>query len=221
MTTTTISPPPARYRAAGRGRAARLFLGAPDDPRWARPALWGVLVLAAALYAWGLTEAGYANSYYSAAVKSGTQSWKAFFFGSLDAGSFITVDKPPMALWAMGLFARVLGFGSWSLLLPQVIAGVAAVAVLYAAVRRAFGHPAALVAASVLALTPITVAINRDNNPDTLLLLFLVGRCGRPSAPSTPDACARCCWRRSSSAAASTPRCCRRSSSCPRSRSRT
>ncbi|OLT13990.1 glycosyl transferase family 39 [Actinomadura sp. CNU-125] len=176
MTTTTISPRPARERAAaGRGRARRLFLGAPDDPRWARPALWAVLVLAAALYAWGLTEAGYANSYYSAAVKSGTQSWKAFFFGSLDAGSYITVDKPPMALWAMGLFARVLGFGSWSLLLPQVVAGVAAVAVLYATVRRAFGHPAALVAASVLALTPITVAINRDNNPDTLLLLFLVG----------------------------------------------
>ncbi|QFG26950.1 glycosyltransferase family 39 protein [Actinomadura sp. WMMB 499] len=153
----------------------RLFLGAPDDPRWARPALWGVLVLAAALYAWGLTEAGYANSYYSAAVKSGTQSWKAFFYGSLDAGSFITVDKPPMALWAMGLFARVLGFTTWSLLLPQVVAGVAAVAVLHAAVRRPFGHPAALGAAAVLALTPITVAINRDNNPDTLLLLFLVG----------------------------------------------
>ncbi|GGV01461.1 hypothetical protein GCM10010182_18720 [Actinomadura cremea] len=174
-TTATTTARPPEPRRAERGRVRRLFLGASDDPRWARPALWAVLVLAAALYAWGLTESGYANAYYSAAVKSGTQSWKAFFFGSLDAGSFITVDKPPMALWAMGLFARVLGFGSWSLLLPQVVAGVAAVAVLYAAVRRAFGHPAALAAASVLALTPITVAINRDNNPDTLLLLFLVG----------------------------------------------
>ncbi|MFD0534112.1 glycosyltransferase family 39 protein [Actinomadura luteofluorescens] len=79
-----------------------------------------------------------------------------------------------MALWAMGLTARVLGFGTWSLLLPQVAAGVAAVAVLYTTVRRAFGHAAALTAAAVLALTPITVAINRDNNPDTLLVLFLV-----------------------------------------------
>lgn len=174
MTATTIPPVPARAPAA-RGRVRRLFLGAPGDPRWARPALWAVLAVAAALYAWGLTEAGHANAYYSAAVKSGTQSWKAFFFGSLDAGSFITVDKPPMALWAMGLLARAIGVNSWSLLLPQAIAGVAAVAVLYAAVRRPFGHPAALVAASVLALTPITVAINRDNNPDTLLLLFLVG----------------------------------------------
>ncbi|RSN71770.1 glycosyltransferase family 39 protein [Actinomadura sp. WAC 06369] len=174
MTATTLPPAPARAPAA-RGRVRRLLLGAPDDPRWARPALWAVLAVAAALYTWRLTEAGHANAYYSAAVMSGTQSWKAFFFGSLDAGSFITVDKPPMALWAMGLLARVIGVGSWSLLLPQAAAGVAAIAVLYAAVRRPFGHPAALVAASVLALTPITVAINRDNNPDTLLLLFLAG----------------------------------------------
>ncbi|MGI5201162.1 ArnT family glycosyltransferase [Spirillospora sp. CA-108201] len=172
--TSTLTPPPAAGHAAPRGRARRLLLGPSGDPRWARPALWAVLIAATALYAWGLSAAGDANSYYSAAVKSGTQSWKAFFFGALDAGSYITVDKPPMALWAMGLTARVLGFGTWSLLLPQVAAGVAAVAVLYATVRRAFGHAAALTAAAVLALTPITVAINRDNNPDTLLVLFLV-----------------------------------------------
>ncbi|MFI7112488.1 glycosyltransferase family 39 protein [Nonomuraea sp. NPDC050227] len=133
-----------------------------------------MLSAAFVLYAWNLWSAGYANSYYSAAVKSDTGSWKAFFFGALDAESFITVDKPPMALWAMGLLARVLGFGTWSLMLPQVLAGVAAVAVLHATVRRAAGFPAALIAAGVLALTPITVAINRDNNPDTLLVLWLV-----------------------------------------------
>ncbi|MEU9844430.1 glycosyltransferase family 39 protein [Actinomadura sp. NPDC048032] len=174
MTSTLTPPPPAAGRTAPRGRARRLLLGPEGDPRWARPALWAVLIAATALYGWGLTAAGDANSYYSAAVKSGTQSWKAFFFGSLDAGSYITVDKPPMALWAMGLTARVIGFGTWSLLLPQVAAGAAAVAVLHATVRRAFGHAAALTAAAVLALTPITVAINRDNNPDTLLVLFLV-----------------------------------------------
>ncbi|MCR3739104.1 4-amino-4-deoxy-L-arabinose transferase [Actinomadura glauciflava] len=174
MTSTLTPPPPATGHTAPRGRAHRLLLGPGGDPRWARPALWAVLIAATALYAWGLTAAGDANTYYSAAVKSGTQSWKAFFFGSLDAGSYITVDKPPMALWAMELTARVLGFGTWSLLLPQVAAGVAAVAVLYTTVRRAFGHAAALTAAAVLALTPITVAINRDNNPDTLLVLFLV-----------------------------------------------
>ncbi|MGI5226876.1 glycosyltransferase family 39 protein [Actinoallomurus sp. CA-142502] len=142
------------------------------DPWWTRGALGGVLLLAALLYGWGLS--GYANEYYSAAVRSGTESWKAFFFGSLDSASFITVDKPPMALWVQELTARVIGFGSWSLLLPEVVMGVAGVFVLYVTVRRVFGPVAGLVAALVMALTPITVAINRDNNPDTLLVLLLL-----------------------------------------------
>ncbi|WP_018656339.1 glycosyltransferase family 39 protein [Actinomadura flavalba] len=167
MTATTTAPAPAAEE-----RRTRRWRG---EPGWSRPALLAVLAVAALLYGWGLSAAGDANAYYSAAVKSGTQSWSAFFFGSLDAESFITVDKPPLALWVMGLFARVLGYGTWALLLPQVIAGVAAVAVLHATVRRASGPVAAIVAAAVLALTPITVAINRDNNPDTLLVLLLVG----------------------------------------------
>jgi 4-amino-4-deoxy-L-arabinose transferase-like glycosyltransferase len=137
-----------------------------------RPALLAILALAAVLYAWGLS--GYANEYYSAAVRSGTQNWKAFFFGSLDSASYITVDKPPMALWVQEIFARIFGFGTWSLLLPSVLMGVAAVLVLYATVRRAFGPVAGLIAALVMTLTPITVAINKDNNPDTLLVLLLV-----------------------------------------------
>ncbi|POM22604.1 hypothetical protein BTM25_55540 [Actinomadura rubteroloni] len=158
---------------AAPGVLRRAALGG-DGPRWSRPALWAVLVAAFALYAWDLPGGGTANAYYAAAVKSATQSWKAFFFGSLDAGSFITVDKPPLALWVQALFARVLGFGPWALLLPQALAGTAAVAVLHATVRRAFGPVAALAAAVVLALTPITVAIDRDNNPDALLVLLLV-----------------------------------------------
>ncbi|MDR8411200.1 glycosyltransferase family 39 protein [Nonomuraea sp. 3-1Str] len=151
--------------------------GAGDAPRWSRPALWAVLAAAFVLYAWALS--GYANEYYSAAILSGTKSWKAFFFGAIDAGSYITVDKPPLALWVMGLSARVFGFGTWSMLLPQAVAGVAAVALVHSAVLRAHGgarqgHVAALVAAVVMTLTPITVAINRDNNPDTILVLLLV-----------------------------------------------
>jgi 4-amino-4-deoxy-L-arabinose transferase-like glycosyltransferase len=164
-----------------RGPLSRAVLGAPGDPRWVRPALWGVLALAAVLHTWALAQNGYANTYYAAAVYSGTQSWKAFFFGALDSGSFITVDKPPLALWVMGLSARVFGFGTWSMLLPQAVAGVAAVAVVHSAVRRALAargevmaRAAALVAALAMTLTPITVAINRDNNPDTLLVLLLV-----------------------------------------------
>ncbi|GAB3983376.1 glycosyltransferase family 39 protein [Actinoallomurus acanthiterrae] len=171
--TTQLSEPAGAPQAPPRNRLGRLALGPTGDPAWTRPALWAVLALAAALYGWGLSGGGYANSFYSAAVKSGAQSWKAFFFGSLDSASFITVDKPPMALWVQEIFARIIGFGTWSLLLPEVIMGVAAVAVVYATVRRAFGPVAGVIAALVMTLTPITVAINRDNNPDTLLVLLL------------------------------------------------
>jgi 4-amino-4-deoxy-L-arabinose transferase-like glycosyltransferase len=172
--TTQLAEPATAPHPRPPGRLRRLALGPSDEPRWTRPVLWAVLLLAAVLYAWGLSKSGYANSFYSAAVKSGTESWKAFFFGSLDSASFITVDKPPMALWVMELTARIFGFGTWSLLLPQVVIGVATVALLFSVVRRVFGPVAGVIAALVMTLTPITVAINRDNNPDTLLVLLLV-----------------------------------------------
>ncbi|GGK78476.1 glycosyl transferase [Planomonospora parontospora subsp. parontospora] len=173
--------PDAAPRVPDVPRAARH--GGPEagTPRWARPGLWAVLALAAFLHTWALGRNGDANDYYAAAILSGTQSWKAFFFGALDAGSFITVDKPPVALWVMGLSARIFGYGTWSMLLPQAVAGVAAVWVVHSAVRRSLaelpGHAsqaAGLAAALVMTLTPITVAINRDNNPDTILVLLLV-----------------------------------------------
>ncbi|MFD5628577.1 ArnT family glycosyltransferase [Streptomyces sp. NPDC127072] len=159
-------------------RLRRLFTGPPDDPRWARPALWTILVLAVGLYAWNVSSVT-GNSFYNAAVYSGTRSWKAFFFGALDSGSFITVDKPPFALWVMGLSARVFGFGAWQLALPMVAMGTGSVALLYRMVKRDFGAMAATVAALALTLTPITVAINRDTNPDPVLVfLMLLGAAG-------------------------------------------
>ena len=98
------------------------------------------------LYLWGLGASGWANSFYSAAVQAGAKSWKAFFFGSSDAANFITVDKPPAALWVMEISARLFGVNAWSILVPQALEGVAAVGVLYAAVRRWFGAGAALLA---------------------------------------------------------------------------
>ncbi|MEV1247127.1 glycosyltransferase family 39 protein [Nonomuraea sp. NPDC049750] len=165
-------------------RPARIWRGAPEDPRWSRPALWAVLAVALVLYTWALS--GNANEYYSAAILSGTKSWKAFFFGAIDSSSYITVDKPPLALWVMGLSARIFGFSTWSMLIPQALAGVASVGLVFSAVRRAYpvvvsahsevrqAHVAGLIAAVVMTLTPITVAINRDNNPDTILVLLLV-----------------------------------------------
>ncbi|WP_443042122.1 glycosyltransferase family 39 protein [Streptomyces sp. B21-105] len=142
-------------------------------PRWSLPALLAILALAGVLYGWNLSGNSL-NSFYSAAVYSGTQSWKAWFFGSLDAGNFLTVDKPPFALMIMGLSCRVLGFGTWQMMVPEIAAALGTIWILHASVKRAFGHVAAAVAALVLALTPITVAINRDNNPDTILVLLMV-----------------------------------------------
>ncbi|WP_416958994.1 ArnT family glycosyltransferase [Streptomyces sp. Agncl-13] len=182
---TTLAPPPGQESArrshrAGppadgglNSRARRLFTGPEDDPRWARPALWGILLLATALYAWNLTSIT-GNTFYDAAVYSGTKSWKAFFFGALDSGSFITVDKPPFALWVMGLSARVFGYGTWQLMLPMVAAGTGSVAILYRQVKRDFGAVAGTISAVVLTLTPITVAITRDTNPDPILVLLMM-----------------------------------------------
>ncbi len=146
----------------------------PDRPRWVRPALWTLLAVTAALYLWGLGAAGWANEYYAAAVQAGTQDWKALLFGSIDPGNAITVDKPPAALWVMGLSGRIFGFGTLSMLVPQALMGVASVALVYGAVRRVSGYGAGLLAGAVLALTPVAALMFRFNNPDALLVLLLV-----------------------------------------------
>ncbi|MER6158317.1 glycosyltransferase family 39 protein [Streptomyces sp. NPDC001868] len=144
-----------------------------NAPRWSLPALIGIMILAGVLYSWNLSSSGL-NSFYSAAVLSGTESWKAWFFGSLDAGNFLTVDKPPFVLMVMGLSCRVFGFGTWQMMAPLIASALGTVWILHSSVKRVWGHGAAAVAALVLALTPITVAINRDNNPDTLLVFLMV-----------------------------------------------
>ncbi len=141
---------------------------------WPVATLVGIAILTLFLYTWALSRNGMANSYYSAAVKSATISWKAFFFGSLDPGSFITVDKPPVSLWVQALSARLFGFSSWSILLPQALAGVASVLVLHRMVRRWAGEIPALIASVAFALTPVAVVMFRYNNPDALLVLLLL-----------------------------------------------
>ncbi len=148
-----------------------------------------LLIAVAALYIWGLSISGYANSFYSAAAQAGSTSWEAWFFGSLDGGNSITVDKPPAALWLMGLSVRLFGLSSWSILLPEALLGVASVGVLYATVRRSLrrwadqgNHPltargahwAALAGAVVFALTPVATLMFRFNNPDALLVFTML-----------------------------------------------
>ena len=162
--TTTLERP-----AAGPAVPAR------DRPhRWERPALLALLAVTAVLYLWGLGRSGWANSFYSAAAQAGSESWKAFFYGSSDAASSITVDKTPASLWVMGLSVRIFGLSSWSILVPQALMGVGAVGLLYATVKRWSGPVAGLIAGAVQALTPVAVLMFRFNNPDALLVLLLV-----------------------------------------------
>ncbi|GAA1597585.1 hypothetical protein GCM10009731_58380 [Streptomyces globosus] len=158
-----LDAPPARRAAAP---------GVPR-PRWELPALGALLAATAALLLWNLGASGYANSFYSAAAQAGSESWKAFFFGSSDAGNSITVDKPPAALWPMALSVRLFGLGGWQILVPQALMGIATTAVLYAAVRRHFGPAAALLSGTAFALTPVAALMFRFNNPDALLTLLL------------------------------------------------
>jgi 4-amino-4-deoxy-L-arabinose transferase-like glycosyltransferase len=153
----------------------------PDQPRSERTepvarriALALLLTGAAVIYLWNLSSSGWANAFYSAAAQAGAQNWTAMLFGSSDAGNAITVDKTPAALWIIDISVRLFGLSPWSVLVPQALMGVAAVAVLYSAVRRAAGPQAGLLAGTVLALTPVAALIFRFNNPDALLVLLLV-----------------------------------------------
>ncbi|MET8474005.1 glycosyltransferase family 39 protein [Streptomyces sp. NPDC006422] len=172
----TYEAPPAAPAESPPRRAGfltRVWRGRPDDPRWARPAFLAMLLVIAAAYFWNLSSSGYANSFYSAAAQAGSESWKAFFFGSSDAANAITVDKPPAALWPMGLSVRIFGLSSWAILAPQVLMGVATAGVLYGAVRRRFNAAAGLIAMVVLATTPVAALMFRFNNPDALLALLM------------------------------------------------
>ncbi len=137
-----------------------------------------VVLLSFGMNAWRVGQAGWGNTYYAAAVRSMTLSWSNFFFGAFDPGGFITVDKPPAFLWAGALSARLFGYSTWSILLPSAVAGAATVGLLWLIVRRTFGTTAATLAALALALTPISVAVDRLNLPEPFYLLALVGAAG-------------------------------------------
>jgi 4-amino-4-deoxy-L-arabinose transferase-like glycosyltransferase len=153
-----------------------------------RAAVGVLLAATAVLYLWNLSASGWANSFYSAAVQAGAQSWTAMLFGSSDAANAITVDKTPAALWVMDLSVRLFGLSSWSVLIPQALMGVAAVALLYAAVRRVRGPGAALLAGGVLAVTPVAALMFRFNNPDALLVLLLIAAAYCVQRACEPDA---------------------------------
>jgi len=135
-------------------------------------ALVAVALLAAALRSW---RAGtYLEVYYAAAVRSMSMSWHDFFFAAFDPAGTVSIDKLPGALWLQALCVRLLGYHTWVMVLPQVIEGVLSVLVLYRIVNRVCGSVAGLVAATVLALNPAAVALDRGNISDSLMILLLL-----------------------------------------------
>ncbi len=160
--TTTTTSRPALFSAA---RLALL---------WPRVGLALVVLLSAVLEFVGLTDEGYANSYYAAGVKSMMTSWHNFFFVSYDSGGFVSIDKPPLGLWIETASAKLFGFSGFSILLPEALAGVLSVALLFHLVARSWGPAAGLLAALALAVTPISVVTERNNTIDSLLILTLL-----------------------------------------------
>ena len=140
--------------------------------------LAAVLALSAVLEFVKLEQNGYANTFYSAAVKSMLHSWHNFFFVASDPNGFITVDKPPLALWLQALSAKLFGFSPLSLIVPEGICAVASVALLYRLMAPRFGKPAALASAFALAVFPSFVAVSRENAVDPLLILLMLAACG-------------------------------------------
>lgn len=187
----TVAPPRRRpdrqglsgLREAVGGRRARRH-GSQSAPRAALARLppsvlplAGVLALSAVMNTWALSRNGYANAFYSAGVKSMLHSLHNFLYLSSDPGGLVSIDKPPLSLWLQVASAKVFGLSPLSLLLPEAIAGVLTVLVIYLAMRRPFGEAAALLGALCLAVFPSFVAIARDNNPDALMILLMAISC--------------------------------------------
>lgn len=164
MTTTLedASAEPALEAPRGTPRIAR--------ERLALPALLAATALA---YLWNITVNGMGNQFYAASAWAGSLNWEALLFGSLDPANFITVDKPPVSQWVMGLSGQLFGFSSASMLIPEALMAVGSVALLHGAVRRISGPRAALLAGAVLALTPVAALMFRFNNPDAVMVLLM------------------------------------------------
>src|SRR5262249_43109597 len=133
-----------------------------------------VLASSALIRTWNLSQNGFGRRYYAAGVRTMSESWHNFLYNSFDPAGFLSLDKPPVAIWLQVAAAKLFGFAGVYILLPQVLAGVISVLLLYVTVQRAFGRAAAMWAALALALTPISVAVDRSNNTESSLIAVLL-----------------------------------------------
>ena len=183
--TTTLAAPSAVAETRPAGPRARIAARTAE-----RLGLALLLIGTAVAYLWNITVNGMGNQFYAAAAQAGSQNWEALLFGSLDPHNFITVDKPPASAWVMGLSGQIFGFSSASMLIPEALMAVAAVGLLYGAVRRVSGPRAGLLAGAALALTPVAALMFRYNNPDAVMVLLMTA-----AAYCTVRALPRAGWR--------------------------
>lgn len=169
-----MSPSSQSMPQATRERSIWPTLRLPRGLSWTALALIGIVVLAAVLRFGNIDAIGQANTYYTAAVESMLQSWHNFFFVAAEPGGSVAVDKPPVGLWLQAISAYFLGVSGFAVVLPQILAGIASVIVLFHLVRRWFGNVAGLIAALALAVTPVAIAVERNNTPDATLILTLL-----------------------------------------------
>jgi 4-amino-4-deoxy-L-arabinose transferase-like glycosyltransferase len=147
----------------------------PSTPSpWEWAALVFILLVGAALRLWKIDQNGTGNPYYAAVVRSMMMNWHNFFFVSFDPVGFVTVDKPPVSLWIQTAFAKLFGYRGFTLILPQILEGLGSLILVYHLVRRRFGSGAALFSATAIALSPVSVAVDRYNNTDACLVLVML-----------------------------------------------
>lgn len=173
FTTSVISRSAPRRNPLLSPGGSELLFGRPNTAVWERWALLLLLLSNGALYGYNIGVNGWANYYYSAAVQSGSMDPAAFFFGSSDWGNSITVDKPPLSLWVMGISVRLFGLTPVAIVLPQGVMGLITTWLIYKIVRRHCSAAAAFFAAAVFFTTPIVTLMSRYNNPDPLMLLLM------------------------------------------------
>ncbi|HLG76393.1 MAG TPA: glycosyltransferase family 39 protein, partial [Ktedonobacteraceae bacterium] len=121
---------------------------------WQSIALGVIILISIFMNFYQLGQNGFGNLYYAAGVRSMADSLHNFFFVSYDPGGFVTIDKPPLGFWLQVISVKIFGFTPFAVFLPQALAGVLAVLVLYVLVRRHFGVVAGLLAALALAVSP-------------------------------------------------------------------
>lgn len=179
-----VAPPELKAEPEPEAEAAqpavgrRMRLRAPwrspaDQPDWARPVLLVITAVALVVHAWDVQRMQL-HLYYQSAVKSMSSNWTAFAYGTFDPAATLTLDKVPGVFWVQALSARLFGFHSWSVLLPQLLAGAVTILVLYRVVRRWTGPTAGLLAAAAYATMPIVAAVARTQIPDVLLVMLTV-----------------------------------------------